>query len=109
MAQGAATKVKKRKKSVLKRAAQTIKREAANRAKRTRVRSMMKSMRNALGSGDATAAGTMLQPTISAIDRAVTKGVLEKNTANRYKSRLSLAYNNLRATNSGAGAAPARS
>src|SRR5580698_9277224 len=101
MAQG--TKVKKRKKSVLKRAAQTIKREAANRSNRTRVRSIMKSMRNALGANDATAAGNLLQPTISAIDRAVTKGVLEKNTANRYKSRLSLAYNAMRA----AGPAPA--
>src|SRR5580704_8670706 len=97
MAQGAATKVKKRKKSVLKRAAQTIKREAANRANRTRVRSMMRSMRNALGSSDPKAAGELLLPTISAIDRAVTKGVLEKNTANRYKSRLSLAYNSMRA------------
>jgi small subunit ribosomal protein S20 len=105
MAQG--TKVKKRKKSVLKRAAQTIKREAANRANRTRVRSMMKSLRNALTAGDAAAAGPLLQPTISAIDRAVTKGVLEKNTANRYKSRLSLAYNGLR--DAKAGTAQARS
>src|SRR5580658_3566357 len=110
MAQGAATKVKKRKKSVLKRAAQTIKREAANRANRTRVRSMMKSMRSALGSNDSKAAGDLLQPTISAIDRAVTKGVLEKNTANRYKSRLSLAYNAMRSTSAaGAGTAAKQS
>src|ERR1700733_9334903 len=107
MAQGATIKVKKRKKSVLKRAAQTIKREAANRANRTRVRSMMKSMRSALGSNDSKTAGELLLPTISAIDRAVTKGVLEKNTANRYKSRLSLAYNHLR--NSGTEAAPKHS
>lgn len=98
MAQGTATKVKKRKKSVLKRAAQSLTRQAANRANRTRVRSMIKSFRGVLGSGDAAAAGNLLQPTISAIDRAVTKGVLEKNTANRYKSRLSLAYNAMRAT-----------
>jgi small subunit ribosomal protein S20 len=109
MPQGTPTKVKKRKKSVLKRAKQTIKREAANRANRTKVRSMMKSLRIALGSGDPAAAGKMLQPTISAIDRAVTKGVLEKNTANRYKSRLSLAYNAMRSAGSGAGAAPAHS
>ena len=109
MAQGAATKVKKRKKSVLKRAKQSIKREAANRSNRTKVRSMMKSLRTALGGNDPAAVGKMLQPTISAIDRAVTKGVLEKNTANRYKSRLSLAYNAMRSAGSGAGAAPARS
>ena len=96
MAQGTATKVKKRKKSVLKRAAQSLRRAAVNRGNRTRVRSMIKSLRGAMASGDATAAGNLLQPTISAIDRAVTKGVLEKNTANRYKSRLSLAYNAMR-------------
>ena len=55
MPQGTPTKVKKRKKSVLKRAAQSIKRASANRANRTRVRSIMKSLRNALGSGDAAA------------------------------------------------------
>ena len=98
MAQGTATKVKKRKKSVLKRAAQSITRAAVNRTNRTRVRSMMKSLRGALNSGDAAAAGNLLQPTISAIDRAVTKGVLTKNTANRYKSRLSIACNTLRAS-----------
>ena len=93
MAQGVATKIKKRKKSVLKRAAQSIKLAAANRANRTRVRSMMKSFRGAIAAGDAAAAKAMLNATVSAIDRAVTKGVLEKNTANRYKSRLTIACN----------------
>jgi len=97
MAQGGGgTKVKKRKKSVLKRAAQSVKRAAVNRSNRTRVRSMIKSLRGAIGTGDAAAAGKLLTPTISAIDRAVTKGVLEKNTANRYKSRLSVACNSLK-------------
>ena len=97
MAQGVTTKVKKRKKSVLKRARQSIKLAAVNRSNRTKVRSMIKSLRAAISSGDATAAGKMLNATISAIDRAVTKGVLEKNTANRYKSRLSVACNSMRA------------
>ena len=97
MAQGVATKVKKRKKSVLKRAAQSIKLAAVNRSNRTRVRSMIKSLRGAIAAGDASAAGTMLHATVSAIDRAVAKGVLEKNTANRYKSRLNIACNSLRA------------
>jgi small subunit ribosomal protein S20 len=93
MGQGTATKVKKRKKSVLKRAAQSIKRAAVNRSNRTRVRSMIKSLRGVIRSGDSAAAGKLLQPTISAIDRAVAQGVLERNTANRHKSRLSLACN----------------
>jgi small subunit ribosomal protein S20 len=96
MAQGIATKVKKRKKSVLKRAAQSLQRAAVNRSNRSHVRTVVKSLRAAIASGDATAAGKQLGETISAIDRAVTKGVLEKNTANRYKSRLHVACNALR-------------
>ena len=95
MAQGTATKVKKHKKSVLKRAAQSLRLAEANRAKRTRVRSSMKTLRGALRSGDAAAAGSLLRPTLSAIDRAVAKGLLTRNSANRYKSRLSLACNAL--------------
>ena len=97
MAQGQATKIKKKKKSVLKRAAQSIQRAEVNRANRTRVRSMMKKLRSAISTGDATAAGNAFQPTLSAIDRAISKGVLHENTGNRYKSRLSLAYNGLKA------------
>src|ERR1700674_1866054 len=98
MAQGAATKVKKRKKSVLKRAKQSHVRAAVNRAKRTRVRTIMKQLRTAISTKDAAVAGNLVQPTMSAIDRAISKGVLEENTGNRYKSRLTLAINGLRAT-----------
>ena len=100
MAQGTPTKVKKRKKSVLKRARQALRRAEINRANRTRVRTMIKRLRAALSAGDATAAANLLPPTLSAIDRAIGKGVLHENTANRYKSRLSLAYNTLRAAKS---------
>ena len=98
MAQGAATKVKKRKKSVLKRAKQSHVRAAINRTNRTRVRSIMRRLRTAIDAKDAASAGNLLQPTLSAIDRAISKGVLEENTGNRYKSRLTLAINGLRAT-----------
>ena len=96
MAQGQATKIKKKKKSVLKRAAQSIERAEVNRANRTRVRTMMKRLRTAITGGDATAAGNLMYPTMSAIDRAITKGVLHENTGNRYKSRLTLAYNGVK-------------
>ncbi len=94
---GTPTKVKKRKKSVLKRARQTLRRAEINRGNRTRVRTMMKRLRNALSAGDAAAAGNLLRATLSAIDQAIGRGVLHENTANRYKSRLTLAYNALRA------------
>ena len=96
MAQGQATKVKKKKKSVLKRAAQSRQRAEVNRANRTRVRTMMKRLRTASTAGDASAAGNLLQPTLSAIDVAITKGVLHENTGNRYKSRLTLAFNGVK-------------
>jgi len=96
MAQGAATKVKKRKPSVLKRARQSHVRAAINRAHTTRVRSAMKRLRTAIDAKDTKSAGDLLQPTLSAIDKAISKGVLEENTGNRYKSRLSLAINGLK-------------
>src|SRR6266699_3239613 len=104
MAQGQPTKVKKKKKSVLKRAAQARQRAQVNRTNRTRARTMtrrvrtvMRRFRNALTAGDPTAAGNLLYPTMSAIDQAITKGVLHENTGNRYKSRLTLAYNAVKA------------
>ncbi len=97
MAQGQARKVKKKKKSVLKRATQSRERAEVNQANRTRVRGAMKRLRTAITAGDATAAGNLLHPTMSAIDQAITKGVLHENTANRYKSRLTLAYNQIKA------------
>lgn len=100
MPQGMPTKVKKRKKSVLKRAAEALRRAEVNHANRTRVRTMIKRLRGALSSGDAATAGKLLGPTLSAIDRAISKRVLHENTANRYKSRLTLAYNSLRAAKS---------
>src|SRR5258707_9172592 len=97
MAQGQATKIKKKKKWVLKRAAQGGHRAEVTRANRTRVRTLMKRLRTAITAGDATAAGNLLQPTMSAIDRAISKGVLHENTGNRYKSRLSVAFNGVKA------------
>jgi small subunit ribosomal protein S20 len=97
MAQGQPTKVKKKKKSVLKRAAQSRQRGEVNRANRTRVRTAMKRLRTAITAGDPTAASNLLQPTMSAIDQAIAKGVLHENTGNRYKSRLAVALNEMKA------------
>jgi len=94
---GGQTKIKKRKKSVLKRAQQSRDRADVNRANRTRVRTLMRRLRTAITAKDATAAGNLLHPTMSAIDRAITKGVLHENTGNRYKSRLTLAFNQVKA------------
>jgi small subunit ribosomal protein S20 len=57
----------------------------------------MRRLRTAITAADATAAGNLLHATMSAIDQAITKGVLHENTGNRYKSRLTLAFNGLTA------------
>lgn len=95
MAQGAARKVKKKKKSVLKRAKQAREREAVNRANRTQVRGTMRRMRTALNAGDVKTATDMFRPTLAALDHAIAKGVLKENTGNRYKSRIAIAMNQL--------------
>jgi len=74
--------------SSLKRARQTETRTAANRANRSRVRTSLRAMREALVKGDAKAASAQFKETVSALDRSVQKGVFHKNTVSRYKSRL---------------------
>lgn len=74
--------------SALKRARQTEKRTAANRASKSRLRSAMRKFRTALASGNKDEAAVGYRETTSVLDKAVQKGVLHKNTASRYKSRL---------------------
>jgi small subunit ribosomal protein S20 len=75
--------------SALKRARQTEKRTARNRANTSRLRSALRQLREALTKGDKTAAEKVFRRTVSALDKGVQKGVVHKNTASRYKSRLS--------------------
>ena len=74
--------------SALKRARQTTKRTAVNRANRTHFRSTLRALREAIQTGDVKAASEQFRATVSAIDKSVQKGVLHANTASRYKSRL---------------------
>jgi small subunit ribosomal protein S20 len=97
MAQGAAVKIKKKKPSVLKNIRQTEKRAAINRMNRTRVRTAVRNMRAALNASDAAGAEKLASSTFSELDKAIQKRTLTENTANRYKSRLTLALNGLKA------------
>ena len=97
MAQGTAVKHKKKSKSVLKNIRQTERRAAVNRMNRTRVRTAMRRMRAALAAGDVAGAEKLASPTFSELDRAIRRRTLTENTANRYKSRLALALNALKA------------
>ena len=75
--------------SALKRARQTEKRTARNRANTSQLRTALRSLRESLEKGDKTVAGETYRQTVSALDKAIQKGVLHENTASRYKSRLS--------------------
>ena len=75
--------------SALKRARQTEKRTARNRANSSRLRTELRRLRESLTAGDKGKAQEAFKSTVSAIDKAVQKGVIHANTAGRYKSRLS--------------------
>jgi small subunit ribosomal protein S20 len=96
MAQGGAVKHKKKTKSVLKNIRQAEHRQAINRMNRTRVRTAIRRMRAALTAGDAAGAEKLASATFSEVDKAIRKHTLTENTANRYKSRLTLALNALK-------------
>jgi small subunit ribosomal protein S20 len=96
MAQGTPIKHKKKSKSVLKNIRQTEHRTVTNRINRTRVRGAIRKFRTALAAGDVAAVEKLVGPTFSEIDRSIRRKVLPENTANRYKSRLTIALNGLR-------------
>ncbi len=74
--------------SALKRARQTERRTTVNRNNKSRLRTAIRNLREALASGNAQEASSAYNKTASVLDKSVQKGVLHKNTASRYKSRL---------------------
>lgn len=67
---------------------QTIKRTAHNRELRSRLRTALKSIRAAIDSGSTDEAKDALGRTFSVVDKMAGKGIIHRNTAGRYKSRL---------------------
>ena len=78
----------KRTKSALKANRQNIKRREHNRQLRSRLRSALKAIRASLDSKDLDGAKSALSATVSIVDKMATKGIIHRNTAGRYKSRL---------------------
>ncbi|MDE2808391.1 MAG: 30S ribosomal protein S20 [Gemmatimonadota bacterium] len=73
-------------KSAKKHQATSAKAYTRNRALRSRLRTALKKVRQA---SDKASAETALQAAISTVDRTTSKGIIHKNAAARYKSRLS--------------------
>ena len=74
--------------SSLKRARQAERKTAVNRANKSRVRGSLRTMREALAANEPAKLADALKTITSALDKSVQKGILHKNTASRYKSRL---------------------
>lgn len=80
-------------KSALKRAKQNTNRRLRNKAVKTRVKSVVKDIQQALEEGNVEAAAGQLNQAKSAIDKASKKGVIHARTASRKISRLSKQIN----------------
>ena len=72
-----------------KRARQNEARFQINKARRSRIRTFLRKVEEAIASGDKEAATAALRAAQPELMRGVTKGVLHKNTASRKMSRLS--------------------
>lgn len=78
----------KRTKSALKANRQNIKRRLHNRRMRARLRTALKGIRASLDANDVAGAKAALNATVSMVDTMAAKGIIHRNTAGRYKSRL---------------------
>lgn len=74
--------------SALKAHRQSLKNREHNRQFRARLRGALKDARTAVAGNDLAKAKAALQQTISLIDRMASKGMIHRNAAGRYKSRL---------------------
>lgn len=74
--------------SALKAHRQNIKRREHNRQFRTRLRGALRDIRAAIDGGDPDQVKDRLKQTISLVDKMASKGLIHRNTAGRYKSRL---------------------
>ena len=78
----------KRNKSALKAHRQNVVRRAHNRDLRAALRTGLKAIRAALNAGNIDDAKALLSKASSLVDKMAGKGIIHKNTAGRYKSRI---------------------
>ena len=74
--------------SALKAHKQSHKHREHNRQLRARLRNALRAIRSAIDGSDMAAARSALKETVSLVDRMTAKGVIHRNAASRYKSRL---------------------
>jgi len=74
--------------SALKAHRQSLKNREHNRQFRSRLRTALKSVRSAIDGNDKAGAKAALREVVSLVDKLASKGIIHKNAAGRYKSRL---------------------
>lgn len=74
--------------SAKKAARKIARRTAVNKSRRSRVRTFLRAVEEAIASGDQTAAAAALKAAQPELQRAASKGVVHSNTASRKISRL---------------------
>ena len=79
---------KKKITSAVKAYRQNVKRRDHNRQLRSRLRSALKSIRTSIDASDLSGAKKALDATFSLVDKMANKGIIHRNAAGRYKSRL---------------------
>jgi small subunit ribosomal protein S20 len=78
-------------KSAIKAARQNIKRRARNLVTKDQFKTAIKDVKKLIAGGKKGEATEMMKKVMSALDKAIKKNVIHKNTASRKKSRLSKA------------------
>ncbi len=78
----------KKSKSALKAHRQNVVRRERNREQRSKLRTGLKAIRKALDESDVDGAKKQLGVVQSLVDSMAAKGIIHRNTASRYKSRL---------------------
>lgn len=90
-------------KSALKRARQNVVRNERNRANKSKIKTVMRRVNEAIESQSVENADKALQQAIPAIQKAASKGTLHRNTASRKVSRLTRQVNKFRRAQEAAG------
>jgi small subunit ribosomal protein S20 len=74
--------------SVIKRHRQSLKKRARNQETKSRLRTLIKKARQAIASQDQEKASVEIRGVDKALGKAVSKGIIKRNTASRWLSRL---------------------
>lgn len=82
-------------KSAAKKARRDAEARLRNRSNRSALKTAVKKFLTVVSTGNKTEAAALLPATLGVVDKAVRKGVVHKNAANRAKSRLTLKVNAL--------------